>query len=99
MDDDGMIGGMKKVGGNRRTPKKPTHTMFVHHKAHMARAGFEPTNLNARGERITIKNKNIEKVNKFKYLGAYVTSKNGVTEEIKCPFALGTHVSIQSRNS
>jgi len=29
-----------------------------------------------------IKNENTEKVNKFKYLRAYVTSKNEVTEEI-----------------
>jgi len=32
---------------------------------------------------IRIKDEVIEKVNKFKYLGAYVTSKNEVTEEIK----------------
>jgi len=40
--DDGMIGGMKKVGGNGRTPRKPTHTALVHHKSHMARAAVEP---------------------------------------------------------
>ena len=38
---------------------------------------------------ITIKNEIIEKVNKFKYLGAYVTSKNEVTEEIKSRLASG----------
>jgi len=38
---------------------------------------------------ITIKNENIEKVNKFKYLGAYVTSKNEVTEEIKSSLVSG----------
>jgi len=32
---------------------------------------------------IRIRDEVIEKVNKFKYLGAYVTSKNEVTEEIK----------------
>jgi len=32
---------------------------------------------------IIIKNENIEKVNKFKYLGACITSKNEVTGEIK----------------
>jgi len=37
MDDDGIIGGMKKVGGNGRTLRKPTHTVFVH----MARTGIE----------------------------------------------------------
>ena len=31
---------------------------------------------------IRIRDEVIEKVNKFKYLGAYVTSKNEVTEEI-----------------
>jgi len=46
-----MIGGMKKVGGNGRTPRKPTQTVFVHHKAHMAREGFKLTTTSARGER------------------------------------------------
>ena len=32
---------------------------------------------------ITVKNENIEKVDKFEYLGAYVTSRNEVMEEIK----------------
>jgi len=31
----------------------------------------------------------IEKVNKFKHLGAYITSKNGVTEEIKIRLVSG----------
>jgi len=34
--DDGVIGGVKKVGGNGKTPRKPTNTVFVHHKTHMA---------------------------------------------------------------
>jgi len=42
--DDGIIGGMKKVGRNGRTPRKPTHTVFVHHKTQMARAGIEESN-------------------------------------------------------
>jgi len=35
MDDDGMIGGMKKVRGNERTQRKPTYTVFVHHIQYM----------------------------------------------------------------
>jgi len=31
-----LIGGMKKVRGNGSTPRKPTHMVFVHYKAHMA---------------------------------------------------------------
>jgi len=38
MDVYGMIGEVKKVEGNGRTPRNPTHTVFVHHKAQMARA-------------------------------------------------------------
>ena len=38
---------------------------------------------------ITIKNEITEKVHKFKYLGAYVTSKNEVTEEIKSRLVSG----------
>jgi len=45
MDYDGMIGGMKKMGGNKRILSKPTHMMFVHHKEHMARAGLEVSTL------------------------------------------------------
>jgi len=48
MAGDGMIGGMKKVGGKLR---KPTHTVFAHHKSHMARTGFELTTPSARSER------------------------------------------------
>jgi len=33
MDDNGWIGGMKKVGGNGTTPRKLTHTMFVHRRS------------------------------------------------------------------
>jgi len=33
MDNGGMIGGMEKVEGSRRTPWKPMHTGFVHDKA------------------------------------------------------------------
>jgi len=47
MDDDGMIGGIKKVVGNGRIPRKPKHTVFVYHKAHIARAGCELSNLRA----------------------------------------------------
>jgi len=36
---NGMIGGIKKVGGDGRTPNKLTHTMFVSHKAHMDEQG------------------------------------------------------------
>jgi len=46
----GWIGGMKKVGGNGTTPRKPTHTVFVHHKVHMAWAGVDPTTPSTRGE-------------------------------------------------
>jgi len=38
---------------------------------------------------IRIRDEVIEKVNKFKYLGAYVTSKNEVTEEIKSRLVSG----------
>jgi len=38
---------------------------------------------NEGNKNIRIRNEVIEKVNKFKYLEAYVTSKNEVTEEIK----------------
>jgi len=41
-NDDGRIGGMRKVGGDGRTPRKPVRTVFVDHKAHMAQAGIEP---------------------------------------------------------
>jgi len=47
MDYNGRIGGMKKVGGNERTP----HTVFVHHEVHMARAGIESGTPRARGDR------------------------------------------------
>jgi len=33
------------VGGNGRTPRKPTHMVFVHHKAHIARAGLNRQDL------------------------------------------------------
>jgi hypothetical protein len=38
---------------------------------------------------ITINNMTIEKVNKFKYLGAYITSRNEVAEEIKSRLVSG----------
>jgi len=38
---------------------------------------------NEGNKNIRIRGEVIEKVNKFKYLGAYVTSKNEVTEKIK----------------
>lgn len=38
MDDGGIIIGVKKAEGNGRTPSKPKHMLFVHHKVHMARA-------------------------------------------------------------
>jgi len=38
---------------------------------------------NEGNKNIIIRDEVIEKVNKFKYLGAYVTSKNEVTDEIK----------------
>ena len=47
MDDDGMNWWNEESGGKRE------HTVFVHHKAHMAWAGFEPTTLHTRGERST----------------------------------------------
>jgi hypothetical protein len=47
-------------------------------------------NVEEEGNRnITINNEIIEKVNKFKYLGAYVTNRNEVTEEIKKSLASG----------
>jgi len=49
----GWIDGMKKVGGNESTPKKPTHTVFVHHKAHVAWAGIDPTTPSTIGEHST----------------------------------------------
>ena len=53
MDDDRINWWTEKVGGNGRTTRKPTHTVFVHHKAHMAWAGMELTTLSTRGERST----------------------------------------------
>jgi len=37
-DHNGGIRGMKKVGRNMRTPRKPTHTESVHHKEFLATA-------------------------------------------------------------
>jgi len=34
MDDDGRIDRIKELRGNKRIPRKSTHTVFVHHKAH-----------------------------------------------------------------
>ena len=53
MDDDGGIDGIKKVGENWKTLRKPTHTVFVHQKAHMAWGGIEPTILRTSNERST----------------------------------------------
>jgi len=44
---------------------------------------------NEENENIRIRDEVIEKVNKFTYLGAYVTSKNEVTEEIKSRLVSG----------
>jgi len=41
------------VEGNGWTPRKPTHTVFVHHKAHMARADIKPRTPHTRRERST----------------------------------------------
>lgn len=46
MDDIGRIDGMKKLGGNWRTARKPTEMVFVHHKAHVAQVGIEPKTTN-----------------------------------------------------
>jgi len=35
MDDDDMFGGMKKVGGNARTPRNPTYTILVQHSQYV----------------------------------------------------------------
>ena len=46
---------------------------------------------------ITIKNENIEKVNKFKYLGAYVKRKNEVTEETKRRLVSGNPLLLRQK--
>ena len=53
MDDNGRIGGTKKVGGSKRTPRKPMNPVFVHHKANIARVGMEPKTSCTRCERST----------------------------------------------
>lgn len=54
MDDDEKINGKKKVKGNGGEPrKKPTRTLFIHHKAHMAVDGIEPRTARTRVEGYT----------------------------------------------
>jgi threonine dehydratase len=48
---------------------------------------------------ITINKETIEKVNKFKYLGAYITSRNEVAEEIKSRFVSGNAFLFGSKAS
>jgi len=54
MDDNGMIDGINKVGGNGRIPRKPTHTIFVDHKAHVEKEGIELATTNTRVEHSVI---------------------------------------------
>lgn len=42
MDDDEQIGGIKILRRNGKIPRKPTHTIFAHHKAYVVRVGIEP---------------------------------------------------------
>jgi len=51
MNDEGIIGGMRKVRGNGRTLRKPMHTVFVHQKSHMAQTGIEPVTPRTRGKK------------------------------------------------
>jgi len=41
---------MKKVEDTGEPPRKYTHAMFVHHKAHMSLTEIEPTTTHTRGE-------------------------------------------------
>jgi len=49
-----MIDGINKVGGNGRIPRKPTHTIFVDHKAHVEKEGIELATTNTRVEHSVI---------------------------------------------
>jgi len=53
MDDDARIGVMKKCRENGRTTRRPKHTMFVHHRAHMARVRIGLETTRTRSERFT----------------------------------------------
>jgi len=66
--------------------KQATFSLTV---SNCVRSACPPTTGNDGNKNIRIRDEVIEKVNKFKYLGAYVTSKNEVAEEINSRLVSG----------
>lgn len=54
MNDGRMLGGVKKMGYNLRTPRKLTHTACFHYKIQMVIVGIKPMSSSIRGVCATI---------------------------------------------